>query len=233
MARLALESLVHGPVREDLRSRHFHATSNINPQFAGVMRRVVRAFIRRPHQSPVCRDDAPAQSVDHHGVAAAVRADCRANQLLPAAQAAPAGAGLVEHPADPLIFFFAIYGYGVLAKGGRQHYSSVEIVHLAAGSPLGLQCWTATPFSPARRVYTLTPPAGGIVLPMTSYYGLDTYPGGIGFSGAGPAYGPGGSQDDNVEDQRPGKNPPAGFNASTSAGSIIRCWQDCGWARWG
>ncbi|MEN6625763.1 MAG: hypothetical protein ABFD69_05990 [Candidatus Sumerlaeia bacterium] len=73
-------------------------------------------------------------------------------------------------PALSILFFAAIYGYGVVSKGGRQQFGTAEIVHAAAGHPDGLLLWNAMQFSPRRQAYRLNAGPVGSIVPLLNMY---------------------------------------------------------------
>lgn len=76
----------------------------------------------------------------------------------------------VTIPGLSILFFVAVYGFGVLTKGNRQFWASAEILHLNAGDSRGLLLISATQFSPTSRNYHMTPPVDGTLLPLSRYY---------------------------------------------------------------
>lgn len=76
----------------------------------------------------------------------------------------------VTIPGLSILFFMAVYGFGVLTKGNRQFWASAEILHLHAGQSRGLLLLSATQFSPSSRNYHMTPPVDGTILPLSRYY---------------------------------------------------------------
>lgn len=145
-----LEAVALGPDREDLRARHYWSTADIEPPFTNVLLLpniwvvtgllILFVLFVGPVNFYLLR---------------------RRRRLELA---------WVSIPALSIFFFIAVYAYGLVAKGGQQHYASAEIVHVSPGGSRGLVLWNSIQFSPRRRLYRFTPPEGGLMLPFMAYY---------------------------------------------------------------
>ncbi len=147
--RMLNESLVLGPAIEDLRARHLWATANVMPfddTLALPNRLIVILLI---------------------GLFVIVVGPLNFRLLR---QARRLELAWVTIPTLSICFFVAIYGYGVASKGGQQHYSSAEILHLTSGVSEGLLLWNGMQFSPRRETYRLWPGEAGTVMPLLSSY---------------------------------------------------------------
>lgn len=148
--RALLDVWVLGAGREDLRARHLWSTADVDPAFEDVMLLpnlwvvtmliVLFVVVVGPLNFLILR---------------------RRRQLELAWATIP---GL------SILFFAAVYAYGAAAKGGDQHFASSDILHLAPGSSEAFLLTSQIQFAPRKTTYELTPPEGGVVVPLHQYY---------------------------------------------------------------
>lgn len=145
-----LDVLVLGPERDDVRARHLWSTADVDPDFKEVMLLpnlwIVTALI-----------------VMFVVVVGPLNfLILRRRRRLELAWATIPGLSIV--------FFVAVYGYGVWAKGGDQHFASIDVLHAAPGSSDALLLSSQIQFAPRKESYRFTAPAGGVVIPLLQYY---------------------------------------------------------------
>lgn len=145
-----LESLIFMPGPEELRARHYWSTADVDPDFINIM-------------------ILPNQFVVTALIAAFVLIAGPANFYYLRRKRRLELAWLTI-PALSVVFFLAVYFYGVAAKGGDQHYASAEILHVGEGSDQGLLLWSSIQFSPSKRAYQMNPGESGVMLPLLRYY---------------------------------------------------------------
>ncbi len=148
--RMLLEGILMAPVREDLRARHYWSAAQIDPKFSGVLLLpniwVVTSLLM---------------------LFVAVVGPLNFYLLRKRRRLELAWATI---PVLSIVFFLAVYAYGVVSKGGDQHYARAEILHLGEGSSEGLLLSYGVQFSPRRRVYGFDAGQTGSVFPTASYY---------------------------------------------------------------
>ncbi|MCE5228882.1 hypothetical protein LLG95_04710 [bacterium] len=144
-----METLVLAAGREDVRARHYWETSNIMP---------FTDSIRLPSRMIVILLVGAFVII----VGPLNFKFLRARRRLELAW--------VTIPVLSILFFSAIYAYGVASKGGRQQFGTAEILHLNAGQPDGLLLWNAMQFSPRREVYQLSAGPSSSMAPLLNSY---------------------------------------------------------------
>jgi hypothetical protein len=133
-----IEALVLAPGREDVRARHLWSTADIDPDFQNVMllpnlwivTLLIIAFVLivGPLNFMILRQ----------------------RRRLELAWA--------TIPGLSILFFFAVYAYGAVAKGGDQHFASSDILHLAPDSPTAFLLSSQIQFSPRKEPATASRP---------------------------------------------------------------------------
>lgn len=148
--RMLLEAILMAPVREDLRARHYWSAAQIDPKFSGILLLpniwVVTGLLM---------------------LFVVVVGPLNFYLLRKRRRLELAWATI---PALSVVFFLAVYAYGVVSKGGDQHYARAEILHLGEGSSEGLLLSYGVQFSPRRSVYEFDAGEAGSVIPTASYY---------------------------------------------------------------
>ncbi len=144
------ESLVLAPAIEDVRARHYWETSNVTP-FSDTL--------TLPNRMIVILIIAAFVTI----VGPMNFSFLRRRRRLELAW--------VTIPALSILFFSAIYTYGVISKGGHQQFGTVGIVHMSAGQPDSLMLWNAMQFSPRRDMYLLSAGPKSSMIPLLNCYG--------------------------------------------------------------
>lgn len=143
------ESLVLAPTIEDVRARHYWETGNIQP-FADTTTLPNRMIVILIIASFVVIVGPLNFSI------------LRRRRRLELAW--------ITIPGLSILFFSAIYAYGVASKGGNQQFGTAEIVHMSAGQPDGLLLWNAMQFSPRRDTYQLNGGPMSSMIPLLNCY---------------------------------------------------------------
>lgn len=143
------ESLVLGPAIEDVRARHYWETGNVMP-FSDTL--------TLPNRMVVILIIAAFVSI----VGPMNFSFLRRRRRLELAW--------ITIPALSILFFSAIYAYGVASKGGHQQFGTAEIAHMSAGQPDVLLLWNAMQFSPRRDTYMLSAGPKSSMIPLLNCY---------------------------------------------------------------
>lgn len=154
-----LEAILLAPEREDLRARHYWSTAKVDFNFENVMDLTTTIWIASGVLLVFVVVVGP---LNFHML--------RKRRRLELAW--------VTIPVLSIFFFFAIYGFGALTKGGAQFWGSVDLLHLYSGESRGLMLSSASQFVPRSGDYRFSSSSAaadsggdrGATMPFQSFY---------------------------------------------------------------